>query len=839
MVFMVEKNHDEKDKMKDDKFILMGLDEAGDLGEVLKNKTSKKILNFLGDVREASEKDISDKLDMPINTVEYNLKKLIKARLVERTKNFFWSVKGKKIPMYKLAKKHIIIGTKKPNLNYIKTLLPVFIAAIVLIAIASIFMYQSPDEPGISLIDSELKQFSSQAELEKFVEENADSSGFWEETVGGLTRNLGAPGAMIETATDGAGASSQAKADDYSTTNIQVQGVDEADIVKNDGKYIYYTSGNKLYIVNAYPAETMDVLSEIEFESYVSEIFINEDKLIVFGNEYGKSGDVNRGIAVSSEIACYGGGCYGNSNSVVKIYDISDKKNPELEDTIGADGNYIDSRMIGDYVYAINTKYVNVRSPEPPIYEVSGVKEKVIASDVYYMPYPSNNYIFTSVMAIDLDNNDFESKVFLTDSARTLYVSQDNIYLTHMKSFDYETYAEDLAEEVYFPILSSEYDERIEKILDYEDDNHWEKQVKMRVVMNDYLESVEVNELDEISKELEQRLEDFNLKIQKEREKTIVHKINIDGMNIEYLGNGEIPGGVLNQFSMDEHEGNFRIATTTRGNVGGSLNHLYILDEDLEIIGSVEDLAKGERIYSARFLGDRAYIVTFKKVDPLFVIDTSNPEKPEVLGYLKITGYSDYLHIYDENHVIGIGKETIAAEQEDFAWYQGVKVSLFDVSDVENPVERAKFEIGDRGTNSDALHDHKAVLFDREKNLLVLPIELYEIDEDDYNNYDREITDNTYGEFVWQGAFVLDISLEGIEERGRISHGSFLENDRGYRYSDYNKKIKRSLYMDDVLYTLSNSMIKANDLDSINFISEIKWDIGTDYPIYYEDAIAI
>ncbi|NIP67558.1 hypothetical protein GWM83_02345, partial [Candidatus Bathyarchaeota archaeon] len=114
-------------------------------------------------------------------------------------------------------------------------------------------------------------------------------------------------------------------------------------------------------------------------------------------------------------------------------------------------------------------------------------------------------------------------------------------------------------------------------------------------------------------------------------------------------------------------------------------------------MGRLEDLAPGEKIYSARFMGDRGYLVTFRKVDPLFVLDLSQPTNPKVLGKLKIPGYSDYLHPYDENHIIGVGKETVAAEQGDFAWYQGVKISLFDVTDVEDPREIDKYEIGDRG----------------------------------------------------------------------------------------------------------------------------------------------
>jgi len=139
---------------------------------------------------------------------------------------------------------------------------------------------------------------------------------------------------------------------------------------------------------------------------------------------------------------------------------------------------------------------------------------------------------------------------------------------------------------------------------------------------------------------------------------------------------------------------NFRIATTAWTS-GSSQNNVYILDVDLNIVGKLENLAPKESIYSARFMGDRCYLVTFRKIDPLFVIDLKNPYDPEVLGQLKITGYSDYLHPYDENHVIGVGKETVAADWGDFSWYQGVKISLFDVSNVSNPVEIDKYEIGE------------------------------------------------------------------------------------------------------------------------------------------------
>jgi len=289
---------------------------------------------------------------------------------------------------------------------------------------------------------------------------------------------------------------------------------------------------------------------------------------------------------------------------------------------------------------------------------------------------------------------------------------------------------------------------------------------------------------------------------------------------------------------MDEYNNYFRIATTV-GEVwgGNSKNNIYVLDENLNLTGKLEDLAPGEKIYSSRFIGNRGYLVTFKKVDPLFVIDLKDPSEPKILGKLKIPGYSDYLHPYDENHIIGVGKEAIDADSElvqqrnlDFAWYQGVKIALFDVSDVENPKELSKVVIGDRGTDSYALQDHKAFLFDKSKNLLVLPITLAEIKGE-------KTADNQYGEFVFQGAYVYRLTLEdGFEFKGRITHyednETFLKS--GYYLYGGGFNIQRSLYMDNTLYTISNSMIKANNLDNLDEINSVNLPYEQPHYGYYE-----
>ncbi len=772
------------------KEINMDLDDprAGKIAEVLSNKTCKKILGVLAE-NEMTESEVAAELGLPLNTVGYNVKKLVSAGLIEKIGGFLWSVKGKRIHKYKVSNKKIVIS---PRVNFNKILASLIGVLVVgLIAIALIMQGVGPDEPVV--IDDGLRQFNSHSEMKDFVKASSDSDGFFGE-VFGMAR--GGIAATMETA-DSAGApqAEGAGASDYSETNIQVEGVDEPDIVKNDGKYIYVAGGNKVVIVDAYPASQMNILSEIEFEKSIGNIFINGDKLIVLG-------------------------AYGETE--IRIYDISDRSEPELVDEISVDGNYVNARMIGDYVYTISAKYINSGNPEPPVFYANGVKEEVSASEVYYFDYPDRNYVFTVITAVNVENGDYDGEVYLTGSSRTIYVSQDNIYLSYQKTFDYDDYAEQFASEVALEVLPAQFNDEIEEILDSDESGH-SKVNKMRNIIFEYSNSLTGDDKEDFDKELFELMEEFELDMQKQMEKTVVHKISIDEDDIDYEGVGEVPGRVLNQFSMDEHDGYFRIATTTGDWGETSLNHIYVLDEDLEIVGSVEDLAEGERIFSARFMGKRAYLVTFEAIDPLFVIDLSDPEDPEVLGELKIPGYSDYLHPYDENHVIGIGKDVDASIDADkihssYAVYYtailGVKVSLFDVSDVSNPIEVDNIVIGDRGTESLVLNDHKAMLFDRERELLVLPMSVVERDESLDNIVSR-----------WNGAYVFDIDLDGISVRGKVSHGD--------GESDYASQVRRSLYMDDVLYTVSNSKVKANDLGDLDFVGEVDWGYGNgrDYPI--------
>ncbi|KYK30672.1 MAG: hypothetical protein AYK22_08535 [Thermoplasmatales archaeon SG8-52-3] len=562
--------------------------------------------------------------------------------------------------------------------------------------------------------------------------------------------------------------------DDYSTTNIQVEGVDEPDTVKTDGTYLYVLANQTIYIIEAYPANEANILSKISFkdEAYINNFFINNDYLIVFGGSYSYPilyEKVNEVTEEDGEVIVEDRP-WDVSTSIIKIYDISNKNNPVVKKEIEIDGSYFDARMIGDYVYVISTEYTyyiyRVENGNGvlsvPKMKIDDNETKIPYDDIYYVDVPELVDTMTHVIAVNLDTMEVDEKSFLIGVSQTMYVSLKNIYLVYTK---YDYFAR--------PLVDGEF--------------------------------------------------------QSNEETTMIHKISIENGEINYLTKGEVPGHVLNQFSMDEHNDYFRIATTigySWDQYNPSKNNVYILDENLQRVSEIENIAPGEQIYSARFLGDKAYIVTFKNIDPFFTIDLSDANNPKVLGYLKIPGFSTYLHPFDENHIIGIGKDAVASDNPSFAWYQGLKLALFDVSDFDNPQEIDNVIIGDRGTDSSALYDHKAFLFDKEKEILVIPVSLYEISQEIKDQYDEE-PPNTYGEFTYQGAYVYNLNLNGFEYKDRITHMSEEEKEKSdywwywYYSSSY---ITRSLYIGNVLYTISDKMVKMNTLDDLSEINSINLD---------------
>lgn len=616
------------------------------------------------------------------------------------------------------------------------SLVLVIFLSVGVLAAASPFLLPFPNP---RFAQAELQKFNSYHELRAFLNSKANFQGPFPFRDAIIMSPLAQRAGLATLATS---------AEAFSSTNIQVAGVDEADIVKTDGKYLYLVSGSRILIVKAYPAEEAALFSAVNASGYVQGLFINKDRLVVFVGGFPFIADCIRcgGIAVDRLP-----GPYVGENVTIQVYDITDRASSSLVKQVSVMGGYVNSRMIGDYVYVV----VNApASPEVlPQTQVDGVVGEIAATQIYYSNVTDVAYSYSVVTALNVQNlaEDPTFTTILTGATSTIYVSVENIYLT---------------------------------MTDYS-----------AIPISDSGQTIPVEE-------------------------TVIHRLEILGKEVTPVASDSVPGHPLNQFSMDEYDSHFRIATTI-GWGDGSKNNLYVLDKDLNIIGKIEDMALGESIYSVRFMGNRAYVVTFLKVDPLFVIDVSDPSNPGILGQLKIPGFSSYLHPYDENHLIGIGKDAAPADEGNFAWFQGLKISLFDVSDVGKPKEIANLNVGDRGTDSPILYDHRALLFDKGRNMLVIPLLLAEIDE---TKYPGHIPPDTYGDFVFQGAYVFEISpSSGITVRDRVTHlpdsSDLLKS--GF-YFDSGFEVKRSLYIGEVLYTVSDKKVVMNDMATLQKLSEVE-----------------
>jgi inhibitor of cysteine peptidase len=587
----------------------------------------------------------------------------------------------------------------------------------------------------IFTVTEELPSFSSQIELANYFQTilkrermNREDSEFQ------LFRQEAS-----ESAEDKAAGDAESSSSSHSETNNQVQGVDEGDIVKTDGTYIYQVMNQNLVITKAVPAGDMKVVSSIPFDHDVQprHLFMGEDKIAVIGDSWSQEG---KGAAEKIMPRPM------NGSSTVMIYDISNKDKPTLLRTVEVEGHYVTSRKINDTLYFVSNLYPDywLADKNPKIDLRPRVKDSQEGEGFKPIPADSINYFpqsiqpnFTMISALDIEDPkaDLTVQSYL-GSGNSIYMSQENLYIAVEKFGDPETLGTSSTE---------------------------------------------------------------------------VYKFAVDDSRITYQASGQVPGRVLNQFSMDEHEGYFRIATTDGevwNDMKPSSNALYILDGNMKKSGEVSNLARGERIYSVRFMGDKAYIVTFKQVDPLFVIDAADPENPEVLGELKIPGFSTYLHPIDENHLIGFGFDTKIMDdgksfnKEPRIIRNGMKISLFDITDFNHPKESDTEIIGGSGTHSYLLEDHKALFHEPSRHLYGFPISVYH--DKKGSEYEQV--------FDYQGALLYEITPDkGIELKAKLSEGEAGEKEI---YETWENNIQRLLYIDDYVYTLSNRKIDAYSLDN-------------------------
>ncbi len=573
----------------------------------------------------------------------------------------------------------------------------------------------------------------------------------------------------------------------HSDTNIQVAGVDESDSVKvADDGYIYQIHNNQIRVIKGFPIVELSETATIKFADenfYPTGIYVQNGKLVVLGSTWKMLNTPQVQPVVNSKMAMpiggiwWGGYIPQTSQTRAFIFDMSDHANPKSVRDVAIDGDYLDSRRIGDVLYFVARTYPryymmgsNVKNAFlmkttemlPTIIDTKKGKtatRTMSVTDLSYLPdFVEPDYVVVATLNLQNPDKALTTKAYL-GAGELVYSSLNNLYLSASK---------------------------------YNFDNSTADAIPQDIVS------------------------------------TQIYKFNIDKGAVNFAAVGQVPGTALNRFSMDEHGDYFRIATTTQNWANGtntSTNALFVLDKTMQTVGELENLAQGERIYSTRFMGNRCYIVTFKQVDPLFAIDLSVPEKPFVAGELKIPGYSEYLHPYDENHLIGFGHDatTYNYGHGDVSIPLGLKMALFDVSDMNSPQELYSVKIGDKGTNTPLTYDAKSLYWDAEKKLFGFPVDLHELPKGS-----DSANPSVYGNSVWQGAYIYEVTPEkGFNLKAKLSQIPADVSPVKYEYGSYwdfdatNLFVDRILRIENNLYTLSNNQLNIYDLENFNKIQSL------------------
>lgn len=618
-----------------------------------------------------------------------------------------------------------------------------------------------PADPNSTGNGTTLRRFQSAQELVDFV--GRHMTGTWFGRFGGLP--LAAPAADMAEDSSGNGDTSGS----FSTTNVQEAGVDESDVYKSDGERLYVARDKTLHIVQANPAQALAELATLELEHRVSELYLKGTTLIALGNGWpeGPAPAVDAVGEPRAEIAIWPP-YFDAARVMLTAIDVSNPAAPQVTKSIEFDGSLASSRLIGNRLHLVMTYVPDVMPMMGPMGGFWGTAEAVLPrmglahrdrpliewSDVY-RPDDPMGYNLTTIVTLDAD--DIESiigKVGVMADCGTLYASQEALYLTSPDWYE---------------------------------------------------------------------MGDGSVR-------TVIHKFDFDESGAaRYVATGSVPGELLNQFSLGEYQGNLRVATHLPPTWGGTwgfadgvavstaqsatptsgANAVYVLGVDgetLTVLGAVENIASGERLYSARFLGDRGYLVTFRRIDPLFVLDLSNPAAPTITGELKIPGYSDYLHAISANLLLGVGRSVREFRGGGIA-PNAMQVSLFDVADPANPVLIEQIEVGGPGSYADVSYNHKAFAIKPGGATVALPATIFPAS--DPSNPDSYIPS-------FQGTLLYDISATGIEPAGSLAA---VTSSDYYGWTSW----KRAAFIEDAVFAVSSEGVRRAAVGALSEVSEVQF----------------
>lgn len=632
-------------------------------------------------------------------------------------------------------------------------------------------------------------------------------------------------------------------AQNFSETNSQVANVDEPEIVKNDWKYIYYynSKDQKIYIVEAYPATNAKVVKKIALPSYFVDpkIFINGKKLTIIASKYSR--------------ADYSYFWYDRDvKTVVVVYDMSDLENLKIDRFYQVDGNAIESRKIGNYIYIISKNTFSIP---------------------YWVYYWANIKWFNETK-FDSELNVEKILPEKADMTKTSDKTKKNVVLK-WKTYDYNISTKNVASDCSDIEYIMPTEETIKQtsfspsivtisIIDTSDAT---KKVKTKMLFGD-VSNIYMSEKNLYITSNVYTNQDYACptimcikapcpqkcvsSVYYRWNNTIIHKISIDKETTTYKTSAIVPGNPINQYSMDEDSsGEFRILTNSY--YPDRYTNLYILWNDLSVVWKLENISAGEDYKSNRFIWNKLYLVTFKQIDPLFAIDLSDSSNPKILWELKIPGYSTYLHPYDETHLIWLWYDT-----KENKWWgtqnNWLKIDLYDISNIKNPKVSASLKLWDNYSYADALNDPRLFVWDKSTKMLYLTATLYTSANDPANDYRNSD--------VFQGTVAVNIDLNSwIKEKARISQidMTWLEEARQKECKQYSNTttpkcvkiigwweycpawntyvptycyegsttweylanniwnqndnfIIRNVFMDNFIYTISNKKIGINDI---------------------------
>ncbi len=603
-------------------------------------------------------------------------------------------------------------------------------------------------------------------------------------------------------AADASGGTRSSGPSAYTKTNTQVAGVDEADFMKNDGTRIFVLSGQKLHAVKSWPADQLSLQGGLSIEGYPSQMYLDEkNRVVVFSAVYTKYDGVTEGGAgggATADLACRGiDGCgyyYGNTTKVT-VVDVSDIGNLKVLSETYLPGTYANSRRIDSSVRMVLSDFFRYpskvqfwpSSTTGDLYQDKGrwnaaidalkkdnealirgqtlaqwlppVKRKLQDGKVVEVPYACGDFYksnapvhlgLVTVATLNVDTPEAPpTRSTVLGEVGEIYASASSLYIASP---------------------------------------HW-----------------------------------WWWPVPGQQDFTYVHKFDLADKNrAAYVGSGGVEGHIIDQFAMDEDKGYFRIATTLNrrvpdlanpANRWGTLetsNRISVMGENsghLVTVGQSEELAKGERIFSARFIGDRGFLVTYRQVDPLFTFDLSQPSAPRRVGELKVPGFSTYIHPLDANHLLTLGVYQPDPSGGTANWNERrLQLSMFDVTDLKSPRQTFTQLVGTAYGWSEATYDHHAFNYFPERKLLAIPFSDYDgAAADPWNSFVSEVR-----------VFGIDTST-GITPRGAVSQKDiYVQGGTAQWTYWYTPWIRRSVMASDAgsdyVYSVSDAGIRSANL---------------------------